>query len=88
MNKEHIQVHDKKEHELEAFVVITVDNKEVSVHRGRQSVAGIKNAAGIPLAYELAQVIEGKLTPLTDDGAVIIKGSEQFVSYPKTGAAS
>lgn len=88
MNEEHIQEHNEKEHEIGVFVGITVDNEVVNIHRGRQSAAEIKNAAEIPLAYELAQVIEKRLISLPDDGFVTIKGGEQFISYPKTGAAS
>jgi hypothetical protein len=34
------------------FVEITIDNKVVSIHRGRESVEAIKMAGNIPLAYD------------------------------------
>jgi hypothetical protein len=69
-------------------VTITINNQAYQVHRGRQLVADIKRLAGIPQADELAQDLEGTLTPLPDGGAVTIKGGERFVSYPKDSASS
>jgi hypothetical protein len=69
-------------------VFITVNGKQVRIHRGRQSVAEIKTAGGVPLADDLEQVIEGRLVPLPDDGSVTIKGDEVFISHPKDSAAS
>jgi len=69
-------------------VTILVDNKEYSIHRGRQSVEAIKILAGVPLAYELEQVIDGGPQPLPDDGSVTIKGDERFISHPRTASSS
>jgi hypothetical protein len=72
-----------------AVVTITVDNKPVNIHRGRQSVSEIKRLGGVPAADELAQVNEGQpLKPLADDGHVVIKGGEEFVSYPKDSSSA
>lgn len=79
---------DDKGHEQGPLVTITVDTKPYKIHRGHQTVVEIKNVAGVPLAFELEQLIEGKLTPLPDDGAVTIKGGEVFLSHPKDGGAS
>lgn len=70
------------------MVNIVVDNEPVTIHRGRASVADIKSAANVPLAYDLEQVVAGTLTLLPDDGAVTIKGGEIFVSHPKDAASS
>lgn len=71
------------------FVTIIVDtHADVSIHRGRHTVADIKAAGKVPLAYELDEVVAGKLVPLADDGAVTIKGGERFVSQPRVGSAS
>jgi len=40
------------------------------------------------LADELEQLIEGKLTPLPDDGAITIKGGEVFMSHVRSGGSS
>ncbi|MDQ6768883.1 MAG: hypothetical protein M3Z54_02725 [Gemmatimonadota bacterium] len=69
-------------------VTITVNNQAYQIHRGRQSVADIKRLAIVPLADELAQDVNGTLTPLPDAGAVTIVGGERFVSYPKDSASS
>ena len=66
----------------------TSTKTDVRVHRGRRTVAEIKTAGGVPLAYELDQIVEGKLVPLEDDGAVTIKGGERFSSQPRTGQSS
>lgn len=73
------------------IVTIIVNNKSYPIHRGRHSVSNIKRVGGVPLADELAEVIEKNtppLTPLSDDGAVTIKGGEIFVSYPKDSGSS
>lgn len=70
------------------LVTITINNEPYEIHRGRQSVEAIKLLGGVPLADDLDQVIDGQLVPLPDDGAVTIKGDEDFVSHPKDGGAS
>lgn len=70
-------------------VTITVDNKPVLIHRGHQAVSEIKLLGGVPAADELEQVIEGEpLKPLPDDGSVVLKGGEEFVSHPKDSGSS
>lgn len=69
-------------------VTITIDNKSFVVHRGNHSVAELKQLAGIPQAYELEEIIDGKLVPLNDDQNAVIKGGERFVSHPRAGASS
>lgn len=70
------------------IVKITVDNVTREIHRGRRTVAEIKAAGEVPLAYTLVQIEDGKLVPLPDDGSVVIKGGEQFKSHPKDGGNS
>lgn len=69
-------------------VHITINGESKQIHRGRQTVAEIKKVGGVPLADELEQLIEGKLTPLPDDGAVTIKGGEVFMSHVRSGGSS
>lgn len=71
-----------------AEVTITIDNKNFTVHRGSKTVAELKQLAGIPPAYELEEIVDGKLVPLNDDQRVVIKGNERFVSHPRAGASS
>jgi hypothetical protein len=70
------------------IVTITINNQPKPIHRGRQTVAEIKNAGGVPLAEELEHLIDNKLTPLPDDGAVTIKGGEVFVSHVRDGGSA
>lgn len=67
------------------IVTIIVNNDLYPIHRGHQTVAAIKEAAGVPEAFQLDQLIDGTFTPLNDDGAVTIKGDETFMSFPKGG---
>ena len=69
-------------------VVILVNNEKFTIHRGHQTVAHIKTVAGVPLAHELEQIVDGKMIPLPDDGGVTLKGGEVFVSHPRSGQSS
>jgi hypothetical protein len=69
-------------------VTIVIDNKTFTVHRGNVTVAELKALAGIPAAYELEEIVDGTLKPLSDDGRLAIKGGERFVSHPRAGASS
>ncbi len=69
-------------------VTITLDNKNYTVHRGSIPVSELKSIGGIPAAYELEEIVDGKLVPLGDDHRVTIKGGEKFVGHPRAGASS
>lgn len=69
-------------------VTTTVNGQPVTIHRGRRTVTEIKQAAHVPLAHDLELVSDGVLKPLADDGALVIKGGEVFVSHPKDAASS
>ena len=71
-----------------SIVTITVDGKPVQIHRGRHSVAEIKSLGHVPAAFDLDEVVDGKLVPLPDDGYVVIQGEEVFLSHPKSGHSS
>lgn len=70
------------------FVDIMVGSQMYSIHRGHQTVAHIKEVAGVPKDYALDQIVDGKLVPLADDGSVVIKGKEVFAAHPKDGTSS
>jgi hypothetical protein len=70
------------------IVTIVINNFDVEIHRGRRTAVEIKQAGNVPLADDLEQIIDGKLVPIPDDGAVTIKGCEKFVSHPKDGDAA
>jgi len=87
---------DVKEHydhpQTGSMVNITVStdgvDKVVNIHRGRQSVAEIKAAAGVPIEYVIDQIIDHEIKPLQDDESVTIKGGERFISHVDDGKAS
>lgn len=69
-------------------VQITINGVAKTIHRGRRTVVEIKQLGGVALADELEQLVEGKLQPLADDGAVTIKGGEVFMSHARSGGSS
>ena len=79
---------DQEEDHSRDIVTITVNTIDRDIHRGRQPVSEIKRVGEVPQADELAQVVDGKLVPLDDNGAVTIKGGEAFVSHPRDSSAS
>ncbi len=69
-------------------VVIIVNDTERSIHRGRQTVVEIKTVGKVPLNHALEQVIDGQIVPLDDNGSVVIKGGEVFLSHIKDGGSA
>jgi len=77
-----------KEREHDVYVTIKVNDKEKKILAGIRTVAEIKAAGGVPSAYELEQLIDGRLTPLADDAQLEIKGGEQFFGHCRDGSSS
>jgi len=75
-------------HQDQRLVEISIDRKTFAVKPGEHTVTALKTLVGVPAADELEQVINGKLTPLPDDGNVHIKGGEVFISHPRSGGSS
>lgn len=80
--------HDHEPPQTGPEVEIIINNAPFTIHRGRQSVATIKQVGGVPSADDLEQVVNGQLTPLADDGSVTIKGGEVFLSHIKDCGSS
>ncbi len=70
------------------LVNIFIDGKKYPITSGKHPVSEIKKLGKVPAAYELEQVIDGKLTPLDDNAIIDIKGEEQFHSHPKDGKSA
>lgn len=66
-------------------VEITIKDLTYKIHRGRQSVASIKEIGGVNPNWELSQIINGELEDLNNDGFVVIKGGEVFKAIPPAG---
>jgi hypothetical protein len=87
-----IQAPDKGEKDGEhgqGTVSITIDNPErpIWLRRGMHDVSELKTLGGVPQDYDLDQVIEGKLVPVTTE-KVHIRGGEVFTSHPKDSGSS
>ena len=80
--------HDQDPPQTGPEVEITINQVTYTIHRGRRTVAEIKQVGRVPLADDLEQVVAGKLEPLPDDGAVTLKGGEVFVSHIKDCGSS
>lgn len=81
------EVADKAQNRQDT-VTIAINGTEYRVHRGRRTVSELKDAGHVPPADELEQIVDGKLTPLPDDGTVTIKGGEKFISHPRDSGSS
>jgi len=59
------------------------------LHERVVEVKKLKQMAGIPLADDLARVVEGQISkPLDDNGTVEVHCGDAFVSYPKGSCSS
>jgi len=70
------------------LVTVTVDNEQRQIHPGRYRVAVFKRAVGVDPTYELEEVRDGQLVPLSDEGHIRIRGGECFVSHVRGGSSS
>ena len=70
------------------FVEIEINEVKYDIHRGNQSVQTIKDVGKVPLNHMLEQVVDGELVQLDDNGSVVIKGGEVFISHPKDGGSA
>ena len=83
IKEEHEQDHDHKH-----LVRVKVDNEFHDVRPGDYRVSEFKEIVGVPAAKELEQIIDGVMTPLSDDAIICIKGGEVFVSHVRRGGSS
>jgi hypothetical protein len=70
------------------LVTVSVDGQSKEVARGKYLVSEFKAVVGVPVDYELDQVVEGEFKPLADDATLHIKGHEVFVSHVRRGGSS
>jgi hypothetical protein len=69
-------------------VTVTVDNIVKTVHRGHYTVAAFKQAVGVDPSKELDEIVNGEIKPLDDNGSLVIKGGEIFISHARSGGSS
>ena len=75
----------KADEHRQDMVDITIKDKTHKIHRGRQTVAAIKELGGINPNHILVQIVDGQLQDLPNDGSVTIKGGEVFKCHPPVG---
>ena len=80
--------HFKATLKVPALVTIYVDDKELQIAPGTQTIVEIKNLGGVSLADQLQQEKDGGLIKLDQNGSVTIYGNERFVSFAATGGSS
>lgn len=69
-------------------VHVTINGKGYEVPEGKVKVPRLKQIADIPAADEVAEIKEGKLVPLPDDGFADAEQCDVFVSYPRSCSSS
>jgi hypothetical protein len=70
------------------MVEIFINGSPYEIKRGKHSVAQLKHIGGVPVGYELEELIDGQLTPLDDHATVRIKGCEKFFGHVRDGSSS
>lgn len=91
MSSEHMAVpdtHHGDHPQTGPDVTVQVDLETKTVHRGSYRVSEFKEKVGVDASRALDQVINGEFHPLDDDGHLVIKGGEVFVSHVRTGGSS
>lgn len=69
------------------MVTIHVNEKEVSIHRGNQTVAAIKAAGNVP-STDILYLMPIYEVALNDNDSITIKGGESFKSSAPSGGSS
>lgn len=69
-------------------VAVTLNNDTYEIQRGNYKIPELKSALGINSDYVIDQIIAGEFIELSDDGKVVIKGGEVFVSHVRSGCSS
>ena len=69
-------------------VKVSINGEARNIQRGSHVVAELKVLLGVSPDFALSQDVDGQLTPLPDDGRVVIKGDEAFFSGARTGGSS
>ncbi len=69
-------------------VTVTVDKRQISVHRGNYIVSEFKKEVDVDPSRDLDEIVDGQIKPLQDTDHLVIKGGEVFISHPKSGGSS
>jgi hypothetical protein len=80
------QAHDARDERH--TVTIELNGAPKQIQPGKYTGRSLRLALGVPLEYELEEVVHGEFKPIADDATVHIKGGETFVSHVGHGRAS
>jgi hypothetical protein len=69
-------------------VTIELNDTTKQIEAGHYTGRSLRLALGIPLEYELEEVVHGEFKPIADRASIHIKGGEKFVSHVGHGRAS
>lgn len=69
------------------MVTIYVNDKDISIHRGSQTVAAIKDTGAVP-STDILYLMPDYEVALDDNASITIKGGERFKSSAPSGASS
>ncbi|WP_159076445.1 multiubiquitin domain-containing protein [Flagellimonas amoyensis] len=73
---------------IPALVSIFIDTKPYELERGKYTGSELKGIGGVPIDYELEQIVHGQIKLISDNKMIVIKGGEEFISHPKDGHSS
>lgn len=69
-------------------VTVELNGTGKQIKAGTYTGRSLRLALGVPLEYELEEVVRGEFKPIANDATVHIKGGETFVSHAGHGRAS
>ena len=70
------------------YITIKGEVNEYRIHKGRRSVAEIREVGKVPDRLELCQLVNGVFSGLDDNDHVVITGGEEFTAFPRGGKCS
>lgn len=81
--------HQQEQHDEHGHLItVTIDGTPKQILQGRYLVSELKTKLGVPLEYELDEVVKGEFKPLDDSGHINVKEGDVFVSHVRRGGAS
>lgn len=76
--------HEQRHHE----VAVTIDGHRKEITAGNYLVSALKTKLGVPVDYELDEVVNGEFRALADTAHIEINGGEHFISHVRRGGSS
>jgi hypothetical protein len=77
-----------RDHPRPDLVTVTLNGVGKEIKRGEYTGRNLKLALGVPVEYELDQVVGGEFKPIANDDRVHVRGGETYVSHVGQGQSS